>query len=95
MKIIGKGQDGKFLIEAGDDEIANLFGGYYYGAAFKEEHGEIDIGTEIDVSVAYRKLSALLKYSKSLDKLKDDLQQAINDISTGDKIFKKHITGED
>ena len=94
MKIVGKGQDGKFLIEASKDEIANLFGEYYYSDSFRKEHGVIDIGSEIDVTTAYRKLSALLKYSSSLDKLKTDLQKAINDISAGDKLFKRHITGE-
>ena len=95
MKIIGKGQQGKFLIEANKNEITNLFGEAYYSDSFRKEHGEIDIGCEIDVSVAFRKLSALLRYSNSLNDLRKSLSQAIADIEIGDSVFKRHITGED
>jgi len=94
MKIIGKGQNGKFLIEASTDEIANLFGEYYYRETMKKAGIKIEPGLEIKIDIAYRKLSVLLKRQKEFNQLKQDLQTAINNIEIGEKLLNKYIDGE-
>ena len=94
MKIIGKGQNEKFLIEASTNEIANMFGEYYTTSLLREQNIKIEIGLEINMTAAYRKLSVLLKRQKEFDQLKQDLQTAINNIEIGEKLLNKYIDGE-
>lgn len=94
MKIIGKGQNNKFLIEASKTEIANLFGEYYADSLRQEQGIKIEIGLEIKIDVAYRKLSVLLKRQADFEQLKHDLQTAIENISMGEKLLDKYIDGE-
>ena len=94
MKIIGKGQNDKFLIEASGYEIANLFGESYTRTLLENQGIKIEIGLEIKVDIAFRKLSVLLKRQPEFEQLKQDLKTAINNIEIGENLLNKYIDGE-
>jgi len=71
-----------------------MFGEYYTTSLFREQGIKIEIGLEIKMDIAYRKLSVLLKRQADFEQLKHDLQTAIENISMGEKLLNKYIDGE-
>ena len=94
MKIIGKGQSGKFLIEATDREIANLFG-FYWEGQLREAGIKLEPGMEIDPSKEYDKLAWLRKRNQDFNDLVKHLRRTADLIDNNRGAFDKIIQDQE
>jgi hypothetical protein len=90
MKIIGQAADGKLLLEASKNEIANLLGAYSANmlreAGLSENY--LKPGVQINVKGAYEKLYWLSNRKAAMDRLRGELLTMAQKLDDSEPLFK-------
>ena len=95
MKIIAKSKNG-YLLEATNDEIANLHG-LYSAYAFKQTYGEapeLQIGSDVPIAAMYRRLTAMAAVPGQLVQAKKTLEAAATLLSVAENITRPVLAEE-
>jgi hypothetical protein len=89
MKIIGAAADGKLLIEATRDEVANLLGAYsaYQLKDAGLSENALKPGVEIEVRGAYERLYWLQNRHHEFGHLRDALSRALRETERLQPVF--------
>ncbi len=85
MKIIGETTDGR-IIEASNDELANLLG--YHGEHRIDPQRSLRIGTEIKVHEMYRQLYSLAQAQRELKTASQTLHSIANLMLVADPLIQ-------
>ena len=93
MKIIGKTEDQKYLIEASEYDIANLFG-EYSASYLRDKKIKLEPGLIIEVSTAFNKLEWLQRRNREFNDLVKSLREAADKIECNKPLFNRVIDGE-
>lgn len=86
MKIIGKG-DRTVILEAHEDEVANLIGHYYAGDASMPRNA-LGVGAEILVAGMFRRLYTLEKHKGELSRLAKQLRAQADLLESVDPVIE-------
>lgn len=86
MKIVGTAAEGKLLIEATPNEVANLFG-FHWEGELRERKIELKPGMEINASIEYQKLAWLRSRNRDFDDLVRHLRATANSIENNRGAF--------
>lgn len=74
MKIIGKTKEG-YILDASEDEIANLIG--YYCKYSLDKKVQLSIGDQINISQMYKQLYDLSRKHEEIENAKEKLAECI------------------
>lgn len=90
MKIIGDASNGKLLIEASRDEVANMLGAYSVYQMKEAGLSERDLkpGTEINVKGAWERLYWLERNWHEFNSLRDACRSALRETERLQPLFK-------
>ncbi len=91
MKIIGK-RDSGFIIDANENEVANLIGFYYTGSTGCPR---LKVGDEIKVSSMFDQLNLLAKRKNALKDAAEQLRNYAKLIELTEPIIEAYIEPEE
>ncbi len=83
MKVIGKTERG-FILEASEDEIANLVGEYYWSAVERK----VKIGSTINVKKMYDRIQHLRNAAGSLQEFRNKMRHIMKLTEPLDRIVE-------